>query len=514
MLFKLSIIMRLANISRFIFPYLLLTTASFSLTLVHSAESSAMLPPEDQQHVMALMDFITPNQSLVALSIWDLSDNRNVYQQNADALMNPASIQKILTALVSAKQLGQSFRYQTSLYTEKPLAVVNGILDDNVYVEFSGDPTLKQGDLTDLISHLSKAGVKQINGDIHLIGHQQDQLQAPGWVWDDLGICYAAPLSSFIIDKNCVFARLSANGVNNTATLKVMGKRPIYVESEAVYTQTNQREVPCDLQLSRKDSNHFILKGCYSGAKSLPLAIAVSEPQGYAVNVVNSIFKKHNISFNGQIIVESKPRNPTELTIIAQHLSAPLTELIDEMLLKSDNLMAEALLRTSAEKYFNHPLNFNQTTKAFIAMLQDLGIDLRIANVADGSGLSRYNLLSAEHVMSVLKVIATDPSYQFLLNSFPVAGKSGTLRYKRYFNKPPLKNKVMAKTGSMLGVANLAGQFVASNGKTYLFVLIENGLSPQIKRKQKAPFSAVLLQGLMDIPLVQHPQMMIKPLSK
>ena len=72
----------------------------------------------------------------------------------------------------------------------------------------------------------------------------------------------------------------------------------------------------------------------------------------------------------------------------------------------------------------------------------------------------------------------------------------------------------MAKTGSMLGVANLAGQFVASNGKTYLFVLIENGLSPQIKRKQKAPFSAVLLQGLMDIPLVQHPQMMIKPLSK
>ena len=506
--------MRLAKINRFILPYLLFVTVYSTVNLAHSEESSIQLPSEDQQHVMALMDFITPKQSLVALSVWDLNDNRSVYQQNAYALMNPASIQKLLTALISAKQLGQSFHYQTSLYTDKPLSTVSGTLNDNVYIEFSGDPTLKQSDLTDLINNLSKAGVKKIDGNIHIIGHHQDQLQAPGWVWDDLGICYAAPLSSFIIDKNCVFARLSANGVNNTATLKVMGKRPIFVENEAVYTQTKQRGVPCDLQLSRKDSNHFTIKGCYSGAKSLPLAIAVSEPQGYAVNVVKSIFKKHNISFNGQIIVQAELQRPQAFTLIARHLSAPLIELIDEMLLKSDNLMAEALLRTSAEKYVNQPLNFNQTTKAFVAMLQEFGIDLTTANVADGSGLSRYNLLAAEHVMSVLKVIATDPNYHYLLDSLPVAGKSGTLRYKRYFNKPPLKNKVMAKTGSMLGVANLAGQFIASNGKTYLFVLIENGLSPQIKRKQKAPFSAVLLQGLMDMPLVKQPQVLIDPLSE
>ena len=502
------------KINRLILLYLLLPAIIYSVTPAHSEQISAIYPSDDQQHVTALMDFITPNQSLVALSIWDLKDNRSVFQQNANALMNPASIQKLLTALVSAKQLGQSFKYQTNLYSQQPLTLVNGVLDNNVYIEFSGDPTLKQANLIDLIKNLSKAGVQHINGDIHLIGHHQEQLQAPGWVWDDLGICYAAPVSSFIIDKNCVFARLSANGVNNIATLKVMGKRPIYVENEAVYAQPHKRDVPCDLQLSRKDSNHFTLKGCYSGAKSLPLAIAVSEPQGYAINVVKGIFKKLNISFNGQIIVESQPRNSTELAIIARHLSAPLTDLIDEMLLKSDNLMAEALLRTSAEKYVNHPLNFNQTTKAFVAMLQELGIDLTIANVADGSGLSRYNLLSAEHVMSVLKVIASDPSYQFLINSYPVAGKSGTLKYKRYFNKPPLKHKVMAKTGSMLGVANLAGQFIASNGKTYLFVLIENGLSPQIKLKQKAPFSAVLLQGLMDIPLVRQPQIITQPLSE
>ena len=93
------------------------------------------------------------------------------------------------------------------------------------------------------------------------------------------------------------------------------------------------------------------------------------------------------------------------------------------------------------------------------------------------------------------------PEYHFLLDSLPESGVSGTLRYKRYFNKSPLKHHVFAKTGSMLGVANLAGKVKASNGHEYLFVLIENGISPQIKKQQKAPFSAVFLQTMMDVPL-------------
>ncbi|WP_434951868.1 D-alanyl-D-alanine carboxypeptidase/D-alanyl-D-alanine endopeptidase [Shewanella sp. HL-SH4] len=461
---------------------------------------------EDQLHVAAIMNLIKPESSLIALSVWDLADNRSVFKQNSNALMNPASIQKLLTALVSAKQLGQSFQYRTQLLSEQKLDITNGILKNELFVTFSGDPTLKQRHLITLINQLKQAGVHTVNGNIHLIGHHQDQLQAPGWVWDDLGICYAAPISSFIIDKNCVFARLSANGYNKKATLKVMGKRPIYVENEAVFAPYQPSAIPCDLQLIRKDSNHFTLKGCYAGAKSLPLAIAINEPQGYAVNVVKAIFKQQKIRLTGKVVVDTTLAIPNgELQPIATHLSAPLPKLIDEMLLKSDNLMAEALLRTSAEDFKQQPLNFKQTTQALVVMLRELGIELEMANIADGSGLSRYNLLSAEHVMAVLKVIATDQDYQYLLGSLPVAGIKGTLKYKRYFTKPPLKFKVMAKTGSMLGVSNLAGQFQASNGKMYLFVLIENGLSPKIKRKQKAPFSAILLQNLMDMPLVRLP---------
>lgn len=463
--------------------------------------------PEDQYHVAAIMNLIEPELSFTALSVWDLADSRSVFQQNSNVLMNPASIQKLLTALVSAKQLGRSFQYKTEIFSDQTLNITNGVLNNNLYVSFSGDPTLKQRHLIALINQLKKIGIHTVNGDIHLIGHHQDQLQAPGWVWDDLGICYAAPVSSFIIDKNCVFARLSANGYNKKAALKVMGNRPIYVENEAIFIPYQTDSLACDLQLIRKDSNHFTLKGCYAGAKSLPLAIAINEPQGYAVNVVKAIFVKQKIALTGKMTVEvARPITQGNLYPIATHLSEPLPLLIDEMLLQSDNLMAEALLRTSAEYYQQQPLNFKQTTQSLVLMLRELGIELEMANIADGSGLSRYNLLSAEHVMAVLKVIANHQDYQYLLESLPVAGIKGTLQYKRYFNKPPLKYKVMAKTGSMLGVSNLAGQFEASNGKRYLFVLIENGLSPKIKKTQKAPFSAILLQNLMDMPLVHDPK--------
>ncbi|QIR14620.1 D-alanyl-D-alanine carboxypeptidase/D-alanyl-D-alanine endopeptidase [Shewanella aestuarii] len=460
----------------------------------------------DEQHISAIINLLAPQQSITALSVWDIEDNRSVYQHNDQMLMNPASIQKLLTALVSAKQLGADFRYQTQLLTSAPAINNAQILDADVYLKFSGDPKLSHSELTNLVSSLKAKGIKHISGNVYLIGHNNKYLQAPGWVWDDLGICYAAPLSSFIIDKNCVYARLSANGYNQKATLKVMGNKPIFVENNAFFVNPSSKDNNCHLQLIRHDNNQFTLTGCHIGAKSLPLAIAISNPESYAVNVVKNIFEQQQLTIAGSFTITEDQLIDRKITLVAEHLSEPVAQLIDEMLLDSDNLIAEALLRTSAEHYFSHSVNFSQTTQAMVDILTDLGIDLTNANIADGSGLSRYNLLSAQQVLAVLKLMANTKQYQYLLSSLPIAGKSGTLKYKRYYNKAPLKNKVQAKTGSMLGVANLAGEFTASNGKRYLFVLIENGLSPTIKKHQKAPFSAIVLQNLMDIPLVTQPE--------
>jgi D-alanyl-D-alanine carboxypeptidase/D-alanyl-D-alanine-endopeptidase (penicillin-binding protein 4) len=479
-----------------------------------------------------MLQLLKPTHSQLGITVWDMTTQQTVFEYNNQSLMQPASVQKLLTALAATKQLGKDFTYQTRLTTlaEQPLdksQIDNGIYSGDIYIEFSGDPTLKYQDLRQLLASLSLLGITELTGNIVLTNEQDNQLQAPGWVWDDLGICYAAPISPFIIDKNCVYGRLATTGYNKVANITMMGNRPIEITNDAYFvtpiinrpvakptvkTLTDAVVLPayltesvpqCQLTLSRFDNNRYHLTGCHVGAKSLPLAIAITEPQLYAQQIVAKQLASLGIVHQQPITAQkmnTEPQFMAQRQVIASHQSAALPKLLETMLLKSDNLIADSLLKKLGEVYYQAPSDFARSGQALKTILYSIGIDLSNANIADGSGLSRYNLLTPEHVLSVLTTLYQQPEYHFLLELLPESGVSGTLRYKRYFNKSPLKNHVFAKTGSMLGIANLAGRVNVSNGHDYLFVLFENGLSPQIKKQQKAPFSAVFLQTMMDVP--------------
>lgn len=479
-----------------------------------------------------MLQLLKPTHSQLGITVWDMTTQQTVFEYNNQSLMQPASVQKLLTALAATKQLGKDFTYQTRLTTlaEQPLdksQIDNGIYSGDIYIEFSGDPTLKYQDLRQLLASLSLLGITELTGNIVLTSEQDNQLQAPGWVWDDLGICYAAPISPFIIDKNCVYGRLATTGYNKVANITMMGNRPIEITNDAYFvtpiinrpvakptvkTLTDAVVLPayltesvpqCQLTLSRFDNNRYHLTGCHVGAKSLPLAIAITEPQLYAQQIVAKQLASLGIVHQQPITAQkmnTEPQFMAQRQVIASHQSAALPKLLETMLLKSDNLIADSLLKKLGEVYYQAPSDFARSGQALKTILYSIGIDLSNANIADGSGLSRYNLLTPEHVLSVLTTLYQQPEYHFLLELLPESGVSGTLRYKRYFNKSPLKNHVFAKTGSMLGIANLAGRVNVSNGHDYLFVLFENGLSPQIKKQQKAPFSAVFLQTMMDVP--------------
>lgn len=478
-----------------------------------------------------MLQLLKPIHSQLGITVWDMTSQKTVFQYNNQSLMQPASVQKLLTALAATKQLGKQFSYQTQLTTlaDQPLdktQINNGVYSGDIYIEFSGDPTLTFQDLHQLLGSLSTLGITKLTGNIMLASEQDSQLQAPGWVWDDLGICYAAPISPFIINKNCVYGRLSTNGYNKVAKITMMGNRPIDITNDAYFVSPTidnpvvkpavtlpvanalpaylTESVPqCQLTLSRFDNNRYHLSGCHVGAKSLPLAIAISDPQIYAQHTIAKQLESLGISYNHPITtikMNKQPKFMAQRQVIASHQSDALPQLLETMLLESDNLIADSLLKKLGEVYYQTPSDFARSGQALKTILYSIGIDLSTANIADGSGLSRYNLLTPEHVLSVLTVIYQQPEYRFLLDLLPESGVSGTLRYKRYFNKSPLKHHVFAKTGSMLGIANLAGRVNVSNGHNYLFVLFENGLSPQIKKQQKAPFSAVFLQTMMDVP--------------
>ena len=104
-----------------------------------------------------------------------------------------------------------------------------------------------------------------------------------------------------------------------------------------------------------------------------------------------------------------------------------------------------------------------------------LGLDPINYTIADGSGLSLYNYVSAEMIVALLRhAYQNREIYDHLYPSLPIAGVDGTL--EKRMTKGKAFGNVHAKTGTVSGVSTLAGYCQASNGHTLCFAILNQGL--------------------------------------
>ena len=160
----------------------------------------------------------------------------------------------------------------------------------------------------------------------------------------------------------------------------------------------------------------------------------------------------------------------TELAAVE---SAPVGELVDQLLQVSDNETAEVLLR-----HAGLATSGTGSTSAGLAAVREV-LSLRDVPLPvrqrDGSGLSRENLLDPATLVGVLQAVAgsdADDPVRALLPGLPVAGFSGSLAY-RFDGLPPASvGRVRAKTGTLRGVRSLAGVVVTRDGTPLVFALM------------------------------------------
>jgi D-alanyl-D-alanine carboxypeptidase/D-alanyl-D-alanine-endopeptidase (penicillin-binding protein 4) len=160
--------------------------------------------------------------------------------------------------------------------------------------------------------------------------------------------------------------------------------------------------------------------------------------------------------------------------VVAEVDSAPLTEVIGATLRNSDNFAAEVLARHAALAAGSQP-SFTGASKAMTRWLQsrDWWVDGMVAH--DGSGLSRQNRISPSVLAKAISGMLVTPSLAGVGKGFPVAGVNGTL--KERFDDPSEaagRGTVHAKTGTLAGVASLAGYLVDADGATLVFAAMAN----------------------------------------
>lgn len=165
----------------------------------------------------------------------------------------------------------------------------------------------------------------------------------------------------------------------------------------------------------------------------------------------------------------------TEGELVVSENSPPVIEILDWMMLWSDNLLAERLARLSA-RAAGYSLDIKGVNIIFRSLLAHFEIDDTKLVVADASGLSKKNRVTAKLVGELLFKIRKEEKFAHLYDSLPIGGVSGTLKNRFTTTAPSAVGLVRAKTGTLNGTATLAG-YVQSTDREYVFVTIADDIA-------------------------------------
>ena len=172
---------------------------------------------------------------------------------------------------------------------------------------------------------------------------------------------------------------------------------------------------------------------------------------------------------------------------IVSENSPTVAALVDWILLWSDNLISERLARLSA-RAAGYPMNSKGVDRVLRDVLIGMQIDDSKLVVADASGLSRKNKITAKMMGEFLYKIRQDEKYALIYSGLPIGGVSGTLRSRFLTTAPSAVGLVRAKTGTLNGTATLAG-YVESLDREYIFVTLADEIpsgNTALKRAREA----------------------------
>ncbi|HLO48591.1 MAG TPA: D-alanyl-D-alanine carboxypeptidase/D-alanyl-D-alanine-endopeptidase [Kamptonema sp.] len=396
--------------------------------------------------------------------IQTLSTGGTLYSRDAQQYFIPASNAKLLTTAAALQKLGPQFRIRTSIYGDR-----NGSL----YVIGRGDPSINKAQLKDLAKQLKQRGINQISQLIADDSYFQGNQVNLNWEWEDVQAGYGAPINSLIFNENAIELILSPQSLG----------QPLRV-SFADAAETNQWRVENNSATVGQNESEFVEVGrdftqpvirvrgkLKVGSESEPVYVSVVNPANNFLQRFRQILVAEGITVTQTLVGSNSQPQTEELAAIE---SPPLAELVKETNQESNNIYAEVLLRLLS-KIRAVPQNNQQDEiglNQLKAALTQLGVNPQGYVLADGSGLSRHNLVSPEALVQTLRLMANSPVASIYRASLPIAGASGTLRNR--FSNTVAQGIVQAKTGTLTGVSALSGYIEVPNYEPLAFSMIVN----------------------------------------
>lgn len=410
-------------------------------------------------------------QSNVGIKVVSVTTGEVLYDAGSNKLYHPASTMKLLTAAVTLVNLKPNYRFHTTLYAEG----IEGIrVRGSLYLKGRGDPLFAIEDLAEMVETLVQSGVKEIEGDIVVDdSYFDDVTKGKGWMWDDGPIGgYYSHQSALTINHNGVMVTVSPGAeIGEPVRLRLDPLTEyLNVLNDAVTVAASESgSLLVERQTKPVPANVLTIRGLVPvNQQKVRRHVDIVNPALFCGTLFKEALARNGVSVQGIVREGMVPDGVSE---IAVHTSLPLSLIVRKMNKRSDNLIAELLLKTLGAEMLGTAGTSQKGLQVINEFLSETGIATTRSTLADGSGVSRYNLLSATMLTNLLVYMFKDfsvmPEY---LMSLPIAGVDGTLSWR--MKDSEAEGVLRAKTGTMRGVTTLAGYAMTADGEILAFAML------------------------------------------
>ena len=431
----------------------------------------------------------------MSVLVQNLTTGEVIDSYRADHVVPPASVMKLLTTGAALETLGPGFRFPTIL--EYSGAIENGVLQGDLYIRGGCDPSLgwkgRTGFLDRWVKAIQGAGIKRIEGAVIADMTMLDgEAQNPGWLCEDAGNYYAPGIFALNYYGNTMNIVLQSGEPGSTA--KVVKTEPAV---EDVYFINHVR---CD-KISYDGA--FVSGLPYSRERYLTGAVPSNLGTfGVKGDIPNPglLLARHltaklreagiRVKRDANYLADYNPLTPARNELYI-HYSEPLSEIIKETNINSNNLYAEAIFRYLGTRY-TLPGSIHNSQDLLRDYWRRRGVAIQNAIIKDGCGLAPQDAVSAKTFVQLLTIMSRSDNKDAWMASLPVSGQTGTL--KTLCPGTELEGRIHAKSGTIAGTKNFAGYIDMPNGDTWVFAILINSAPGKAKNIQK-----VIQDYLLDV---------------
>lgn len=440
-------------------------------------------------------------------SVWGIKavklDGTKVAEYNSSVRMLPASNTKLITTGLALNELGNDFRFKTSIAYSG--TIEDGVLKGDLYIVGGADPTIGARDsvavplqttFSSWLGYIQKAGVKKIEGRVIGDGRYVDgEYQNLSWQIEDGFNGDGTGMTGLSFYENLQDAKVTPG--------KIVGA-PVSVEP--VYPETPWMNWYNTCTTAPKGEGNDLYYACTNLAPVASLSGTYAMDQGTkrltcanSYGAMTCAYYFYRFLEQSGILAEDGPADIDPLGVIRDfdsssedaetaepvknlqtlgvYESPDLKDIVRQTNHVSDNFYAETILRTLAKEQTGSA-RYDSCAAAEHRALEKLGVKLiDHVQILDGSGLGRKNYISPAFFVEFLTAMHGTPVFDAYLKSLPQPGKYGTLSTRMSSTSQAVKNRIYMKSGSLNGVRCFSGYILPSTGNaedTIVFSIMTN----------------------------------------